>query len=288
MSHLQHRHRILILGCGYVGSALAKRLVRNGHDVVATTTTPSRAPRITELGAAPAVLLLHETERLHDALVDREFVYLCVSAGRTGQSYGELYAEGTRRFVAACRDTPVRRIAYTSSTRVYAQDDGSWVDEDSPTEPPDEDGRALVQAERTLLDAPSNGFLPPESTVSILRLGGIHGPGREFSSRIHRAAGNKRTDGDAFVNLIHLNDIVEVMVRIPETRYHGVINVCDGRPMLRRELYDREIARAGLSPIRWGRRDRGGSGAHGGPPRGKRVSNERLRHLLGLTPQPVD
>jgi nucleoside-diphosphate-sugar epimerase len=188
--------------------------------------------------------------------------------------------------VAACRDTPVRRIAYTSSTRVYAQDDGGWVDEDSPTEPPDDDGRALVQAERTLLDAPGNGFLFPDSTVAILRLGGIHGPGRELSSRIHRAASSERIDGDAFVNLIHLNDIVEVMVLIPETRYHGVINVCDGRPMLRRELYDREIARAGLEPIRWGRRDRGGSGA-GGPPRGKRVSNDRLRQLLDLTPQPA-
>lgn len=247
--------------------------------MVATTTTSSRVSEIAGLGVVPAVLSLDDADKLHDTLADRDCVCFCVAAGRSRQSYLELYANGARRLVDACSGTAVRRILYTSSTRVYAQDDGSMVDEDSPTEPPDEDGQALVQAERTLLDA-RNGGLHSDTSVSVLRLGGIHGPGRELAARIHLAAGAMRTDGDAYVNLIHLNDIVEAMIRLMGMNHHGVINVCDGRPTLRRELYDREIASAGLAAIRWS--------SSGGQPRGKRVSTDRLRQLLGMTPQPAD
>ena len=274
----QDRHRVLILGCGYVGSALAKRLVLEGHDVVATTTTETRIREIAGFGATPLVLSLYETDRLHDALADRGVVFLCIAPGRTGQSYRELYADGAGRLVTACRNTAVRRIVYTSSTRVYDQNDGSWVDEDSATHPPDEDGQSLITAERTLLDARRVGLMPPESVVTVLRLGGIHGPGRELAQRIHPAAGTSRSDGEVFVNLIHRHDIVETSMKLIAVEYQGVINVCDGLPVLRRELYDREMVRAGLSPIQWTRaRDTMG---------GKRVSIERLRRTLRISPQP--
>ncbi len=273
----QGRHRVLILGCGYVGSALARRLVHDGHDVVATTTTETRTREIAGFGATPHVLSLHETERLHDALADREVVFLCTAPGRTGQSYRELYAEGARRLLAACRDSAVRRTVYTSSTRVYAQDDGSWVDEDSATHPPDEDGQSLVTAERTLLDGPRLGLMPPDFAVMVLRLAGIHGPGRELARRIHPAAGTSRSDGDVFVNLIHRDDIVEAMTKLLAICYQGVMNVCDGYPVLRRELYDREIARVGLSPIQWTRTS--------DTVRGKRVSIDRLRQTLRISPK---
>ena len=269
---------ILILGCGYVGTALAKRLVLDGHNVVATTTTDSRMREIADLGAMPLLLSLRESDRLHDALADREVVFLCVASGRKGQSYGELYAQGARRLVGACRNTAVRRIVYTSSTRGYAQDDGSWVDEDSPTNPLDDDGQALVAAEQVLLDAPRMEFVPPESFVSVLRLGGIHGPGRELAPRVHKAAGTNRSDGNAFLNLIHLEDIVETMTKLLTVEYRGVLNVCDGRPVLRRELYDREIARVGILPIRWTKTC--------DAIRGKRVCIERLRRTLQLSPRP--
>ncbi len=268
--------RTLILGCGYVGSALAQTLARAGCDVTATTTRAANADRVRALGATPAVVTLAETDRLHELLHDREVVYLCAAAGRGGQSYREVYLEGAQSLLRATRDTSVARIVYTSSTRVYAQNDGSWVDEDSVTRPSDENGRILVETERVLLGAGSHAADSGQIAVTVLRLGGIHGPGRELSGRIHAAAGTTRDDGGVFVNLSHRDDIVAAMVTLGGIHHHGVLNLVSDEPMLRRELYDRVLADATRAPIEW---LASGSDAR----RGKRVRNERLKRALGIS-----
>ncbi|RME36190.1 MAG: hypothetical protein D6788_12145 [Planctomycetota bacterium] len=188
--------------------------------------------------------------------------------------------------------TPVRRLVYTSSTRVYGRDDGSWVEEDTPPEPRDEKGRILLQSERIALAAftPSFPRRDPDvarvssradRSVTVLRLGGIHGPGREAEPRIVAQAGTTRDDGNVYVNLIHRDDIVETVRRLLRMPYHGVLNLTDGHPVLRRVWYDRMLAMRNLPAIDWTDRD--------APVRGKRVSNMRARKLLGLdfrTPVP--
>ena len=268
--------RVLILGCGYVGSAVAQALARAGCDVIATTTRAENADRVRTLGATPLVVTLAETDRLHELLHDREVVYLCVGAGRGGQSYREVYLEGAENLVRAIGGTSVARIVYTSSTRVYAQDDGSWVGEDSVTQPTDEDGRILVETERVLLDAGSRAADSGQIAVTVLRLGGIHGPSRELAGRIHAAAGTTRDGGEAFVNLIHRDDIVAAMVVLGGVHHHGVLNLVSDEPILRRELYDRVLADAGLAPIKW-------SIPSGDGRRGKRVRNELAKKTLGLS-----
>ena len=272
----EQSQRALILGCGYVGSALAQTLARAGCDVTATTTREENVDRVRALGATPAVVTLTETDRLHDLLHDRAVVYLCVAAGRGGQSYRQVYLEGAQSLLHAIRGTSVARIVYTSSTRVYAQDDGSRVDEDSDTRPSDENGRILVETERVLLGAGSQAADSGQIAVTVLRLGGIHGPGRELSGRIHAAAGTTRNDGGAFVNLIHRDDIVAAMVTLGRIHHHGVLNLVSDEPILRRELYDRILADAGLAPIEWQASD-------GDARQGKRVRNDLLKRTLGVS-----
>lgn len=266
--------RIAILGCGYVGSALAKALTEKGQDVVATTTTPARLSELWALGAKPFVVELSEVARLHKMLSDRQTVFLTVGAGRGKRDYREVYLNGVNYVFEAVDGTDVTRIIYTSSTSVYGQNNGGWVDERSPTEPTSENGRVLLLAERALL----SGAAQRGMTATVLRLGGIYGPGRDPAERISRHADSDRADGDVYVNLIHLDDIVTAAIRLLEVSYHGILNLVDDQPTRRRDYYDQLIAAADLAPIRW---------VSGDAPNvcGKKVCNDLLKATLNLSLQ---
>ncbi len=265
--------RIAIIGCGYVGKAVASSLIRGGGDVVGTTTRQEGCAAIERVGVRAAVLELSDTRRLHDLLADREAALLMVAPNRPGATHREVYLEGVRSFLIAAQGTALRHILYTSSTSVYGQSDGSWVDETSPTEPASENGRILVEAEREWLA----GATRLGVCGTILRLAGIIGPGRGPANRVRQWAGRERDDGEGFVNLIHRDDIVAACTALVHRPYEGVLNVSDGRPIRRRDLYDRLVAAAGVEPIRWK--------AASVPDLGKRVSNRRMVELLDFEPQ---
>jgi len=275
------KRRIAIIGCGYVGSAVGEALARTDWDVHGTTTSPTKTAALEARGIVPHVLEVADVTALHDLFSECDHVLLSVAAGRRGRDYRSVYLAGAENVRRAVVGTPVFRIVYTSSTRVYGQDDGSWVDEESPTEPVDDNGRVLLKAERTLLGGDSGNGGAGDPCVSVVRLSGIYGPGRDPSARILQSAGQERSDGDAYVNLIHLDDIVAALVKLLSTRHHGVLNLSDDAPVTRRDYYDRIIADASLPPIRWLRPD--------GPPHlGKRIRNSRIKQTLGLTMQHYD
>ncbi len=290
--------RVAIIGCGYVGSALGETLARGGHDVVGTTRSADRAAELQRLGIRHEIAEIADQQRLREIFADRDAVYLTVAPRRHGEQYHETFLRGVRTLLAAARSTPVRRIIYTSSTRVYGQDDGSWVDESSPTEPRDEPGLVLLEAERALLNgagglatglapsaAPRNeapgGSQPVNRDgermvcATVVRLGGIYGPGRDSTRRILASAGTRREDGDRYINMIHLEDIVAALAALLDVRHHGVLNLSDDEPALRCEYYDRVLSQAGLPPICWVRGD-------GPVSRGKRIRNDLIKRTLDL------
>jgi len=266
-----HRcERVAIIGCGYVGTATGRRLVAEGADVLGTTTSPERFDDLSQVGIHPRLLRVDQPERLRDVCAKVDTVIIAVAAGRRN-NYSDVYATGAKNVITAIAGTPVRRIIYTSSTRVYSEDNGLWVDEKTPTVSIDDASVALIDAERTLLDGEAN----LDISTSILRLGGIHGPGRELSPRICASAGTSRGDGDMFVNLVDVRDIVSVIVALTRISHHGVLNVTDGAPITRRRLYDRELNARELPPINWL--------CPSEKKLGKRVRNDRVTELLGLS-----
>ena len=261
---------IAIIGCGYVGSALARALVGAGHDVVATTTSSGRVDEIRSLGVRAEILDVADVDRLSSILSDRQVVYLTIAPNHRGTDYRDVYLTAARSLSATIGQTNVHRIIYTSSTRVYGQNDGSWVDETSLTRPRDEQGKILLETEIALLESGSEC-----RNVSVVRLAGIHGPRRELVERARALAGTRSSGGAAYVNLIHRDDIVTALSMLLDASHHGVLNLCDDKPEPRRAVYDRIVSEAGLEPIQWAD-DPASKGL------GKRVRNDRSKNLLGL------
>lgn len=226
----------LIFGCGYLGLRVARAWRAAGDDVFCVTRKPERAESLREEGLRPIVADITRPKSLA-GLPAAETVLFAVGHDRTaGLPIREVYVDGLRNVLRAL-PLGTGRLIYVSSTGVYGQTDGLWVDEDSPCEPTREGGIACLEAER-LLASDAIG-----ERTAVLRLGGIYGPGRIPQANLLRRGLPIAAPPNGFLNLIHVEDAVRVVLaverRAPLPRCY---NVCDGRPALRADYY-LELAR---------------------------------------------
>ena len=264
----------LIFGCGYLGARAAALWQEAGDAVYAVTRDSSRASEFQHRGWRPIVADVLDPLSLRD-IPSTDTVLFAVARGSGSEvSMERLYVNGLHNVLAAL-PAATRRIIYISSTGVYAQDDGSWVDESSPTVPSREGGIASLAAEQ-LLAASSRG---PHSIA--LRMAGLYGPGR-VPRRDDLLAGRPLPDsGDGWLNLIHIDDAARVIVAAAGSAITGAMNGTDGHPVLRRD-YQAEMARLlGAPPPRFE------TPADGAPTNqrntgSKRVSNRQMVEKLSL------
>ncbi len=262
--------RVTILGCGYVGTALGAELVRRGVHCVGTTTSQAGHSRLLEAGIEPATVDLDDARTLARTIADSDALVLAVAPGRSCRTYQSVYLDGARHLVAAlAHDTTVRRLVYTSSSRVFGHCSGAWVDEKTLACPVDDEGYILLETERTLLNCSARNL-----STTVLRLSGIYGPGRDPAQRAAGFAGTERADGHVWLNLVHRDDIVATLVRLMDIDHHGVLHLSDDTPTTRRDYYDRLVTSAGLAPIKWTTDDTIDAG--------KRICNTTIKKLLDL------
>ncbi|MDH3686520.1 MAG: SDR family oxidoreductase [Myxococcales bacterium] len=248
--------RILIAGCGYVGSVLAGDLAARGDEVFGLRRNPSGLPP----GVTPVAADVSAPETLKGVPADLDAVVYAVSAGaREDPAYRRAYVEGVEHL---CGVVAPARFVFVSSTSVYGQVAGEWVDEESPTEPRAFAGRRVLEGEQLARAAPGG--------VAI-RFGGIYGPGRT-RLRDSVAEGRARWRPQHFTNRIHRDDCAGALRHLldlerPESVYVGV----DREPSEERTVLEWLARRAGVeapSPSESGAETRGvGS---------KRCSSRRL------------
>jgi nucleoside-diphosphate-sugar epimerase len=193
--------RVLIAGCGYVGRELAIRLAAEGDEVFALRRSEAAPiPGVTAIRAD-----LSDATSLSCLPSGVEVAFYSASAGGTEDlRYQRAYVDGARNLVAALAGHPMRRFIYASSTGVYAQLGGEWVDEDSPAEPTHFSGLRLLEGEDV---ARRSGF-----PATVVRLAGIYGPGR--ASLVERVRSGEATipaEGVSFANRIHRDDSAGVL-----------------------------------------------------------------------------
>jgi nucleoside-diphosphate-sugar epimerase len=193
--------RTLIAGCGYVGGALAERLAGDGHEVWALRRSEAAPPA----GARAIRADLLDVDRLCALPARIEAVFYTASAdGSDDRAYRSAYVDGLRYLLAALDGHPIRRFLYASSTGVYAQSRGEWVDEDSAAEPEHFSGRRLLEGERLIL---RSGF-----RATVVRLAGIYGPGRSrLLERVRRGEVAIPGGSPVYANRVHRDDCAGVL-----------------------------------------------------------------------------
>ena len=264
--------RILIAGCGYVGSATADLFHANGWQVEGWTASAESAAQLS--ASAPYQIRavdLTDPEAVSAAAFSCDAVIQSASSRGGGpDDYRSIYLEGARNLTNAF---PQARLLFTSSTSVYGQTDGDWVTEESMANPARETGRILRETEELVLARKG----------TVARLAGIYGPGR--SALLRKFLEGRAVIDPAssrYVNQIHRDDIAAALFLLIEQQIAAgeIYNVADHHPLSQRECY--EWLAAHLEPPlppsvdAVGERKRGNSN--------KRVSSAKLQ-ALGWSPR---
>lgn len=258
ISHPQKNETVLIAGAGDVGSRAARRLVAQGKQVFAL--------RRGEVAPDPAIRWIRgdltRPETLRGLPKVDAVVFPATPDARDEAAYRAIFVDGFRHLIEALPEPPSRTL-FVSSTAVYGEHAGDWVDENTPTDPPGFNGRVLLEAEAWLASQDIGGI--------ALRLAGLYGPGRtQLLDRLREGKVSVPRGRSVFANRIHVDDAAAAIAHLlsldaPASLYVGV----DDTPLPVDELYDYLAGLLGAAP------------PPDGPPAAgignKRMSNERLR-----------
>jgi nucleoside-diphosphate-sugar epimerase len=216
----------LIVGCGYLGRRVAAGWLAAGREVVALTRRNADALAARDIQPLVGDVLDPASLR---ALPAADTVLYAVGMDRSaGKSMREVYVGGLANVLGtlpACE-----RFVYVSSTGVYGQSDGSLVHEDSATEPREESGRVVLEAERLLRD-----WMPG---AIILRFAGIYGPDRLLRKQAILSGEPLVGDANKWLNLIHAEDGADAVLSAESRGVPGqTYIVADDEPVPRRDFY---------------------------------------------------
>lgn len=193
--------RILIAGCGDLGASLAADFVAKGHMVSAIRRTGSDFPD-SVMGITGELTTLKD-----DQLPDVELIFLIMTPqGRTESAYRSAYYHTAQRLISRYqKQTTLPNVIFVSSTSVYGQNNGEWIDDTTPPSPTTSTAHVLVETEHIL----SNAF--PSTSV---RCSGIYGPGR--FRLLQKTVAGDAWENNSWTNRIHRDDVVSALIVLAE------------------------------------------------------------------------
>lgn len=268
---------LISFGHGYSARALAARLLPQGWRILGTTRSPDRAAAIAASGVEPLVWP-GEPDPMPDLL--DQATHLLVSAAPDASGDPVLARLAPR---IAARAHRLTWVGYLSTTGVYGDHQGGWVDESSPLTPATLRGQWRVAAEAAWLELHQDHGLP----VHIFRLAGIYGPGRGPFAKVRNGTARRIVKPGQVFSRIHVDDIARVLaasIQTPEPG--GIYNVCDNEAAPPEDVIahaarllglplppEQSFATAEMTPM-----------ARSFYAESKRVRNDRMRQVLGVEP----
>ena len=205
--------KILIIGCGAIGTQVAHVLSNKGHHVTGLKRNPPEKDdgKINYFTAD-----ITSPTDLQDLTTDFDVLYFIVSPdGRNEESYHDIYETGLNNLLnkfSLAGSNP--HWIFVSSTSVYSQSQGEWVDEDSIAQPENATSQLIRQAEQKLMDLEPNNI--------VVRFSGIYGPGREYLLRMAMQVPAIQQNPPYYTNRIHQQDCIGVLAFLLERRLAGV------------------------------------------------------------------
>lgn len=258
---------LLSLGHGYSAAALSARLIPLGWRVIGTTRNPERAEAMRAVGVEP---LLWPGD-LAPAL--RQATHILCSAAPDGSGDPFLQSD-----LAALQAASPTWVGYLSTTAVYGDHNGAWVDETTPVTPQSARAVQRVLAERQ--------WLATGLPVHIFRLAGIYGSGRGPFEKVRDGTARRVIKPGQVFSRIHVDDIAETLLASMTNPNPGTIyNVCDDDPAPPEDVLAHAAALLGLPeppavPYDQAEMSPMARSFYG---ESKKVSNRRIRSDLGVT-----
>ncbi len=251
-----HARTVVVIGAGDLGGRVARLRAVAGERVIALRRSLPTAPSVSGVKWLAADLNsghgLDALPRHPDAVV-----VAVAPDERSEADYRALYVDGVAR--ALDRFAAVPRLVFVSSTAVYGEDAGEWIDEDTPPMPPAFNGRVLLEAEAHIAQCAAH--------ATALRLSGLYGPGRDALRRSALQASAGRAH---WTNRIHIADAacaISLLLDHPEPP--PIVLGTDDEPVLQWQVMNFLRAQSGLPPL----------AEPSGPVSGRRIRNARLRGL---------
>lgn len=262
---------LLSFGHGYSAQALATLLVPQGWTIYGTTRSADRFDALKAQGITP---ILWNDDHILSALEKSDHILSSVAPNAEGDPVLQAYHTSIANTVPN-----LRWVGYLSTTGVYGDRNGGWVDENSDLRPETERGHRRVKAERAWQQIPA---LP----LHIFRLAGIYGPGRGPFAKVRNGTAQRIIKPGQVFSRIHVDDIAQVLAAsIANPNPTSIYNLCDDDPAPPQDVigYAAELLGvapppevafkdAELSPM-----------ARSFYAESKRVSNARIKDELGIT-----
>lgn len=228
---------ISILGCGWYGMALGKKLSDEGFEVKGSSTGNEKADIMRQSGIAPFVAVFRQDKEYYDPVFfDCDLLIISLPPKRKSDE-AALYPLKIARIKQLVLEFKIKRVLFISSTGVYG-DHNTEVDELVLPEPDTVSGKVIFEAEALLKN--ETAFVS-----TVIRFGGLFGPGRDPGKFF---AGKKNiTGGKNPVNLIHLEDCIGITMAVIQQEAFGyTFNACSPEHPLKMDFYTRAAGRSGL------------------------------------------
>lgn len=264
--------KIGILGCGWLGFALAKKLISQDYTVLGTTTTRANLEILKQEGISPFyVEIFKDGAKGH--LIDflKEVDILIVNIPPKRKSDTSDYFNKIDQLHEACKIMHLEKVIFVSSTSVYGELQGV-VTEKSKPKPVSASAKAVFKAEKLFTEDAS-------ISSTIVRFGGLIGPDRHPVTYL--SGQQNLSNGDEPVNLIHLEDCLDILISIiTENWWNKLINGVYPLHPLKRDFYVQEARKRGLTQPSYTKSYAGKSG--------KEVKAKTLQSLGFQFKKPID
>lgn len=239
--------KIAILGSGYIGENLARFLFKKKHTITTVTNDPGKINLLNGFSNKVVLIKNGNKDQVKPLLEQNDVIVLTVSSANKPSYEDYLIAAASVIKDAAKTISSSKYLIYTGRTTVYGEQNGLWVDEETPIHPTEEKEKKLLETETILLS-----FQEFNWDICILRLAEVYGPGYLISEKIRNKSDYfSPGSGNKFTNMIHLEDIVSSINFAIDHRLSGIYNLADEDHQTIKHLLEETSNKLHLPRIQW-------------------------------------
>lgn len=277
--------QILIVGCGYLGRRVARREREQGSPVLALVRSAESAASLKLPGVEVRRVDLDDASTLVDLPTQNAVIYYFAPPPSSGRSDPRI----SHFLSAISADALPARVVLVSTSGVYGDCRGEWVDESRPARPDADRAHRRFDAETRLRHWAGEHAVP----FVILRVPGIYGPGRLPVERLTRRQPVLREAESPWSNRVHVDDLVSACLAAARHGASGAVyNVSDGHPSTMTDYFNQVADAVGLPRppqiTMTEARAQLSEGMRSYLAESKRLDNRRMREELGVEPQYPD